>query len=259
VDWADFHASGLRTLDASAAVFLAKRRKALEIDGPWAGDCGYCTVRVQCRKWGKKMKPILLVGSLFNMQGVTSERILDAANALLIDRGYSAFSYADIAETVKIRKASIHHHFPTKAGLVVAVLRRHRSRIQGGMKALDEQTENPLTRIKNYLKFWEGCIEGRTLSFCIGALLGAEMPSLPEDVQAEVRLHFAMLTEWFERTLKAGSKARAIQLQGTVAIEAQRLIAVLHGAMLSARATDNCDLFRVLVHAELSRISPAKS
>jgi TetR/AcrR family transcriptional repressor of nem operon len=56
------------------------------------------------------------------MQGETAERILDAANALLIDRGYSAFSYADIAETVKIRKASIHHHFPTKAGLVVAVL-----------------------------------------------------------------------------------------------------------------------------------------
>ena len=49
--------------------------------------------------------------------------------SLLIDRGYSAFSYAGIAETVKIRKASIHHHFPTKAGLVVAVLRRHRARI----------------------------------------------------------------------------------------------------------------------------------
>ena len=34
------------------------------------------------------------------MQGETAERILDAANTLLIDRGYSAFSYADIAEVV---------------------------------------------------------------------------------------------------------------------------------------------------------------
>ena len=86
------------------------------------------------------------------MQGETAERILDAANALLINRGYSAFSYADIAETVKIRKASIHHHFPTKAGLVAAVLRRHRARISEGMKALDDQIENPLVRIKNYLE-----------------------------------------------------------------------------------------------------------
>jgi TetR/AcrR family transcriptional repressor of nem operon len=192
------------------------------------------------------------------MQGETAERILDAANALLIDRGYSAFSYADVAEAVKIRKASIHHHFPTKAGLVVAVLRRHRARILEGMKALDDQIETPLGRIKNYFKYWDGCIEGRTLSFCIGALLGTEMPSLPEEVQAEVRLHFSMLTEWFERTLKAGTKVRTIHLQGTVATEAQMLIAVLHGAMLSARATNNCDVFRSLSQAALNRISPPK-
>lgn len=192
------------------------------------------------------------------MQGETAERILEAANALLVDRGYSAFSYADIAERVKIRKASIHHHFPTKAGLVVAVLRRHRARISEGMAALDSQVLNPLVRLRNYFKYWEGCIEGRTLSFCIGALLGAEMPSLPEEVQVEVRSHFSMLTEWFERTLKAGSKVQAIHLKGTVATEAQMLIAVLHGAMLSARATNNCDLFRSLAQAALHRISPAK-
>jgi len=192
------------------------------------------------------------------MQGETAERILDAANALLIDRGYSAFSYADIADTVKIRKASIHHHFPTKAGLVVAVLRRHRDKISEGMKTLDEKVVNPLVRIKNYFKYWERCIEGRILSFCVGAVLGAEMPSLPEEVQSEVRLHFSMLTEWFERTLKAGSKARAIHLRGTVATEAQMLIAVLHGAMLSARATNNCDVFQSLSQAEMIRISPVK-
>ena len=126
------------------------------------------------------------------------------------------------------------------------------------MKALDDQIENPLVRIRNYFKYWEGCIEGRTLSFCIGALLGAEMPSLPEEIQAEVRLHFSMLTEWFERTLKAGSKARSIRLEGTVAIEAQMLIAVLHGAMLSARATNNWDVFRLLSQSEMNRISPEK-
>ncbi len=192
------------------------------------------------------------------MQGDTAVRILDAANALLIDRGYSAFSYADIADAVNIRKASIHHHFPTKAGLVVAVLKRHRARISEGMEALDDQIENPLARIKNYYKYWEECIGGGTLSFCIGALLAAEMPSLPEEVQAEVRLHFSMLKEWFERTLKAGLKARAIHLQASVATEAQMLIAVLHGAMLSARATNNRDVFRSLSQSQLNRISTAK-
>src|ERR1700760_1947386 len=100
------------------------------------------------------------------MQGETAERILDAANSLLISRGYSAFSYADVAEAVKIRKASIHHHFPTKAGLGVAVPRAQRDRIEGGMEALDRETQNPLLRIKAYFKSWEGCIQVQTMSFC---------------------------------------------------------------------------------------------
>jgi TetR/AcrR family transcriptional regulator, transcriptional repressor for nem operon len=192
------------------------------------------------------------------MQSETAERILHTANDLLTSRGYAAFSYADIAETVSIRKPSIHHHFPTKAELVVAVLRRHRARLAEGMAALDAEVANPLLRLKRYFKYWEGCLEGGTISFCIAALLAAEMPSLPDEVQAEVRLHFAMLTEWFERTLKAGVKAQAVTLQGTVATEAQRLIAVLHGAMLSARASKSCDVFRLVSQTEMNRISPQK-
>ncbi len=192
------------------------------------------------------------------MQGETAERILEAANTFLIDRGYSAFSYADIAETVGIRKASIHHHFPTKAGLVVAVLRRHRSNIAAAMKSLDERVDSPLVRIRSYFKYWEDCIEDGTISFCVGALLSAEMPSLPEEVQTEVRLHFSMLTEWFERTLKAGIKAQVIRLQERLATEAQMLIAVLHGGMLAARATSHGEVFRSLSQAALLRISPSR-
>ena len=192
------------------------------------------------------------------MQGETAERILQAANALLIDRGFSAFSYADIAEIVDIRKASIHHHFPTKAGLVVAVLRAHRGNLMHGMEMLDQQIDDPLVRIKDYFKYWEGCVEGQTRSFCIGALLGAEMPSLPDEVQVEVREHFATLTGWFERTLKAAVKVHAVKLQSSVATEAQMLIAVLHGAMLSARASGTCEVFRAVAQSALNRIAPPK-
>ncbi len=193
------------------------------------------------------------------MQGETAERILKTANDLLVERGYSAFSYADIADAVKIRKASIHHHFPTKAGLVVAVLRNHRAAITKGMQALDEGIASPLMRIAAYFKYWEGCIEGESISFCIGALLAAEMPTLPADVQAEVRSHFQMLAEWFERQLESGFSAHDIQLQSSVPDEAQTLIAILHGAMLSARALGNCGVFRTTTEAALKRLTPAKS
>ncbi|MDW5265662.1 MULTISPECIES: TetR/AcrR family transcriptional regulator [Acidobacteriaceae] len=184
---------------------------------------------------------------------------MKAAKDLMVERGYSAFSYADISEAVEIRKASIHHHFPTKADLVAAVLKAHRESLVQGTELLDQQIEDPLKRIQAYVAYWEGCIRGRTVPFCIAALLGAEMPSLPEQVQAEIRLYFTALREWFERTLKAGVKKRVIKLQRSSAIEAELLLATVHGAMLSARATGNCDVFHTVSAAAIQRITPSKT
>src|ERR1700743_74579 len=200
-----------------------------------------------------------LVGSLVNMQGEMAERILKTAEALMIERGYSAFSYADIAEAVQIKKPSIHHHFPTKSGLAVAVLKKHREKTIEGTEQLDMHIEDPRKRLHAYVQYWEGCIRDRTVPFCVAALMGAELLSLPEEVQAEVHLHFRALGEWLERTLKAGVKAGVIKLQDSAATEAQALMAVVHGAMLSARASGDCDVFKLVTRAALKRLAAAKN
>jgi TetR/AcrR family transcriptional repressor of nem operon len=128
-----------------------------------------------------------------------------------------------------------------------------------GTERLDRQIENPLKRIQAYVEYWEGCIRRRTMPFCIAALLGAELPSLPEQVQAEVRLHFTALGEWLERTLKAGVKKHVIKLQRSSTIEAELLLATVHGAMLSARATGNCDVFQAVSAAAIRRITNSKA
>jgi TetR/AcrR family transcriptional repressor of nem operon len=191
------------------------------------------------------------------MQVDTAERILKTAEALMIERGYSAFSYADIAEAVAIRKPSIHHHFPTKAGLAAAVLKAHREKLVEGTGQLDLQIRDPWKRLRAYVQYWEGCIRGRTVPFCVAALMGAELPSLPEEVQVEVRLYFSALSEWLERTLRAGVATGVVQLQDSAASEAQTLMAVVHGAMLSARATGNCEVFQTVTAAALKRIAAA--
>ena len=56
----------------------------------------------------------------------TAERILDAGQELIQSGGFSAMSFQDIASEVGIRKPSIIHHFPTKAELGVAIIRRYR-------------------------------------------------------------------------------------------------------------------------------------
>ena len=193
------------------------------------------------------------------MQTETAQRILKVAEALMIERGYSAFSYADIAAAVEIKKPSIHHHFPTKADLAAAVLKAHREKAIEATEHLDSQIEHPWKRLHTYVEYWNGCIRGGTVPFCVAALMGAELPSLPEEVQAEVHLYFKALGEWLERTLKAGVKAGVIKLQDSAATEAQTLMAIVHGAMLSARATVNCEVFRLVTGAALKRIASVKN
>jgi TetR/AcrR family transcriptional regulator, transcriptional repressor for nem operon len=192
------------------------------------------------------------------MEGEIRDRILKSAHTLMVNLGYSAFSYADISKIVKIRKASIHYHFPMKADLVVAVLKAHRERLIAAAEALDQQIVSPLARLQAYVQYWEGCIRDKTEPFCVAALLAAELPSLPKKVQAEVQRYFDSLGKWIQRTLEDGVAKRVIKLQHSSEDEAQMLMALVHGAMLSARAYGTCDVFQTVTSAALQRISVVK-
>jgi TetR/AcrR family transcriptional repressor of nem operon len=188
------------------------------------------------------------------MSSETADLILDVAHKLVAERGFSAFSYADIAEAVEIRKASIHYHFPSKTDLVVALLRRHRQRMEDAHAGLDAGVASPVDRLQKYLAYWEACIRSMTEPFCIAALLGAELPSLPEEVQAEVGKHFTSLRQWIARTLKAGVKREMIRLQGSADAEAEMLMAAVHGGMISARVNKSSLLFKQITSNGLQRL-----
>jgi TetR/AcrR family transcriptional regulator, transcriptional repressor for nem operon len=192
------------------------------------------------------------------MQGETADRILKTAQTLMSDLGYSAFSYADISEAVHISKASIHHHFPTKANLVVSVLKAHREKLIHGTQRLTQQVEDPLARLRAYVQHWEGCIRGKKEPFCIAALLAAELPSLPEEVRFEIQQHFLELSGWIRNTLEEGIRKRTLKLQGTPEDEAQAFMALVHGAMLSARAFGSADVFQAVTNNALQLISTRK-
>jgi TetR/AcrR family transcriptional repressor of nem operon len=189
------------------------------------------------------------------MASDTAERILDNAHSLMVDRGYAAFSYADIADQLKISKATIHHHFPSKEDLAIAVLRRHRFRLVENLAALDGSVEAPLDRLTRYMRHWETCIQKKTEPMCIAALLGAESPSLPVDVATETQMHFVALHGWLQKTIELGVKQKTIRLTQPASKEADVVMATVHGAMISARAYQSPKVFGHIVDATLERLS----
>lgn len=186
----------------------------------------------------------------------TSDQILQQARTLIVAGGYNGFSYADIAKVVGIRNASIHHHFPSKADLVRTLVARYRQEAETGLAELERHIGDPMGQLRAYLAYWEACILDNTASFCVCALLAGEAPLLPDEVRLEVKAHFRTLSAWLTRVMERGAKQDVLSLSTTPEAEAEAFLATVHGAMLSARAYGNPQIFSTVTGTLLQRISP---
>lgn len=183
-----------------------------------------------------------------------AQEIIRCANHFLAVGGYNGFSFADIAESVGVRKASIHHHFPTKETLVKATVSLHRTATQRGLRSLDSLVPDPFDRLLAYARYWAECIEKSNPPICIAALLASELPALPQEVADEVKAHFEDLQSWIAAVMSEGQAAGVMTLLGTPSAEAAGFVASIHGAMLAARVAGDPSLFWAIASQAASRL-----
>jgi len=188
-------------------------------------------------------------------QAKTADAILDVAQTLIVAGGYNGFSYGDISDAIGIRRASIHHHFPTKAHLVSVLVERYEQRATEGLKSLETAIAEPADRLEAYLNYWQRCIFDASEPFCVCAMLASEMQMLPAEVAEQVRQHFRNLAAWLTNVLKAGVEQGVFRLTGSPEEEAQILMASVHGALLSARALGDAKLFLAILHPQVARLT----
>jgi TetR/AcrR family transcriptional regulator, transcriptional repressor for nem operon len=185
---------------------------------------------------------------------LTADRITETGRQLIMRRGYNGFSYADIAEAIDIRKASVHHHFPAKTDLVIAVLNEWREAFEADVEALQASGADAIAQLRAYVGHWERCIGDDTAPFCVAGMLGAELPSLPEEVAQGVKAFFDSLTSWLEQVLESGVKNDLLKLDSSVHTAAATLMSVVYGAMLAARVYGGVALFKDVAEGAVERL-----
>src|SRR5256885_12851760 len=84
----------------------------------------------------------------------TSQRILDIAERLMQVRGYNGFSYAHIAETLRVTKATLHYHFPSKAELGRRLMERYTENFLGALANIDETSATVREQLKRYVSIY---------------------------------------------------------------------------------------------------------
>jgi TetR/AcrR family transcriptional regulator, transcriptional repressor for nem operon len=132
----------------------------------------------------------------------TRSHLLSEAEFLIRTRGYAAFSYADLAERVRISKASIHHHFPTKEILGATLIDEYLARFEKELQRISTGKEGVGARLAAYEKLFSNSLKGGMLPLC-GAL-SAEISALPSSLRKRVRKFFEIHLDWLKLVLQRG-------------------------------------------------------
>lgn len=141
----------------------------------------------------------------------TRSHLLASAEILLRTKGYAAFSYADLAEEIGIKKASIHHHFPTKEGLAVAIVEGYLHRFKTQLDNINNQHAKIIDRLSAFALMFAKSSESALLPLC-GAL-AAELLALPESLKLMTRDFFEIHLDWLQANIQKGQEAGELKPQ----------------------------------------------
>ena len=166
---------------------------------------------------------------------LTTERLLDAAEAIVQRLGYSGLSFRDLAGAVGIRSASVHYHYPTKGDLGCALARRYTDRLAAHLEGL-AAAHPPREALARYVDVFRTVFrqDGR---MCLCGMLAAEAEAIPAQMRGEVRRFIDFNLAWVSRMLEAMGDTTDPRTEAMV------LFASLEGGLLLARATGDGAVF----------------
>jgi TetR/AcrR family transcriptional regulator, transcriptional repressor for nem operon len=174
----------------------------------------------------------------------TAEQILDLAEMLIQTRGYTAFSYQDVADSLGLRKASIHYHFPSKTDLGIAVVDRYVARFDAALVAIaEDQSQTSMAMLDFYAEPYVGYAKSADHVCLCGALAG-EILVLPPALRARVDGFFRAHQGWLTGILKRGVARGEFELRAPASKVARLVFGALQGALLVKRTTGDASQLR---------------
>ncbi|MBO6772873.1 TetR/AcrR family transcriptional regulator [Thalassospira sp. GO-4] len=184
----------------------------------------------------------------------TKTALLDSAETIARQRGFDGFSYADLSAAVGIRKASIHHHFPTKAILGQAMMERYRISFDDALSEVKRGTNSAADRLRGYVGLYQDALQGgKTICLCVA--LSSDRNSLDDATLNEISRFHAMSLAWLETLFDDAKSDGSIKNVTDSKLEAAQCLALVEGAQLMAHAQQDVDVFISATALLLARVS----
>jgi len=187
--------------------------------------------------------------------GSTRDNLLSLAERQIGNRGYAGFSFAHLAEAAGMRAPSIHHHFPTKEDLGVALLEAKLQSFKAWVGEMSLSRSDAVTQLRAYAEGYMTLL--RENLACVCAMLATDQGVAPTRVQNGVAEFFSCNMNWLESVIVAGQRDGSLNGKLKAADEARAFHAAMIGAMFSSRALGRLDVFERIATTSIRRLKAA--
>ena len=160
----------------------------------------------------------------------TKDQILDSAQTLVQTRGVNAFSYADIAAELGIKKASIHYHFPSKHDLEIELLRRYRTAFMSELETITATVNGTTAQLERYAQMYTSTLSADRI--CLGGMMASDVGTLPEQLAPPLSAFFEEQVHWLTKVMSSGKKAGELTFTNTAQSQATVFLSALQGLSL---------------------------
>ena len=177
-----------------------------------------------------------------NKGEATRERIVAAAERLILSKGYAGTTLDDILAATKLTKGAFFHHFAGKAELARAVVERYAGTdfalFKSWSERADRLSDDPLERVLIFLKLFEEYLDGLGKPFpgCVFASYTYESRQFGPEVHEYIRTRLRAWIGLYEKKLSALMRARPPQRPVTPRALAEMIATIVEGGFVMANA-----------------------
>ena len=172
----------------------------------------------------------------------TRERLLVAAERLILEQGYADTSLDDVLRVTGLTKGAFFHHFKSKADLGRAVVERYAENdyalfADWSAKA-DRLSDDPYERVLIFLRLFEEFLAGlsQPLTGCVFASYTYESGKLAPEIGVYIRERLRMWQQLYEVKLAALIEARPPALPVSAAELAEMIVTLIEGGFVMGNA-----------------------
>jgi len=172
----------------------------------------------------------------------TRERILAAAEPLVLRQGYAGTSLEDILGASGLTKGAFFHHFKDKSAFARALIERcacnDTGRFERCAVEAEAASEDPLEQALAFLQSMEAMIESRPtpLAGCVLAAYTHEIMQFEPELRAYIGQCFRRWSAVYEKEFEAVLARYRPAFAVTARDLAEQVIAIFEGALILSRS-----------------------